>query len=128
MCGPSLHKGDRVEWKKSAIKKWWKFMARCAYYGAKPCLTSVQCKNCVDCGSGVCSCDGSEALGPNAKAINYDEWISVKHKMKSVKGYVVEIVPNTCCDVEHGFCCGVKWDNGWLTHNNQSELRLATPQ
>ncbi|VDN21367.1 unnamed protein product [Cylicostephanus goldi] len=114
MCSPGLHVGDCVQWKDSAIEVYWKWFARFEYNGRKTC----PCANCETCGCQVCSCAGCKALSSNASAINYDDWMSVKHQMRFMKGYVIKIGSKNCCTVE--------WDNGWRNHGPQSAHRLAT--
>ncbi|CAJ0591883.1 unnamed protein product [Cylicocyclus nassatus] len=121
MCLPDvIGYGDSVQWKISAIDTYWKSFVRFQYYGRR------QAK-CMACGSNVYGYVGptTEANGMvmvdgkvmnKVLLINYAEWLPLKHHMKVIKGYVLQL---------NSTCCRVKWGRDLETHLPKSALRLV---
>ncbi|VDN23026.1 unnamed protein product [Cylicostephanus goldi] len=121
MCLPDvIGYGDSVQWKISAIDTYWKSFVRFQYYSKR------QAK-CMACGSNVYGYVGptTEANGMvmvdgkvmnKVLLINYAEWLPLKHHMKVIKGYVLQL---------NSTCCRVKWGRDLETHLPKSALRLA---
>ncbi|CAJ0591877.1 unnamed protein product [Cylicocyclus nassatus] len=118
MCLPEVFRvGDRVQWKENAVESYWQSFVRYAGY-----RETTKWLECFGCGNEVERCVGAiqEREMEDGAAINYENWIPLKHHMPFMKGKVTKLVFNTCC-------C-VKWDNQWDTHLPKSALRLANPR